>query len=132
MMSLVALGGCNKSGVKCYPVHGVVHVNGQPADGVRVMFVPVSPTPDQKKLPIGLTDSEGKFSLTTFTQDDGAPAGEYKVTAQWFGNTTDKFGRATVGDTDKLENRYVDPQKSDIKAKVEGATDLPPFEFKTK
>jgi hypothetical protein len=134
ILCLIATPGCNKGGVKCYPVHGSVVVNGQPADGVRVIFCPVSPMPPemQKKLPAGLTNSEGKFSLTTFEKDDGAPEGEYKVTAQWYGNTTDKFGRPAVGDTDKFNNRFTDPQKSEIKATVKGSTDLPPFDFKLK
>lgn len=133
LLSLIAMSGCSKGGIKCYPVHGSVNVGGKPADGVRVIFCPVAAPPElQKRLPTGLTDSEGKFTLTTFTDGDGAPAGEYKVTAQWYGNTTDKFGRAAVGDVDKFQNRFTDPQKSEIKAAVSGPTDLPPFEFKLK
>jgi hypothetical protein len=32
--------------------------------------------------PLAYSDAEGRFSLTTFTPGDGAPAGEYAVTVE--------------------------------------------------
>src|SRR4051812_46804221 len=134
LIALIAVSGCGDTGIKRIPVHGSVNVDGQPADGVRVIFCPVGGSEEMQKKyrPSGVTGPDGKFTLMTITKDDGAPAGEYKVIAQWLGNTTDKFGRPAVGDVDKFQNRYMDLQKSQIQAKVTGPTDLPPFDFKSK
>ena len=130
----LALVGCGDGKIARYPVSGTVIIDGHPADGVQVVFCPVGGSEEMQRRyrPTGVTSPDGTFTLTTITKDDGAPAGEYKITAQWLGNTKDKFGRPALRDVDKLRNRYTDVQKSQIKATVNGPTHLPPFEFKTK
>jgi hypothetical protein len=130
---LAVIAGCNGGKIKRYPVHGVVNVDGRAADGVRVIFCPTSGSEEAQKLrPTGVTNEEGKFTLTTIDKNDGAPAGDYKVIAQWLGNTKDKFGRPSLGGEDKLQGRYMKMEKSELTATVNGATDLPPFELKSK
>jgi hypothetical protein len=34
--------------------------------------------------PTGEVDEQGRFTLTTYTAGDGAPAGEYRVAVDWF------------------------------------------------
>lgn len=76
---LLGCGGGGASGpkVKTYPVSGSVAYNGQPLVGAVVVF-----KSDDEALPgaTGLTDKEGKFTLTTYSVNDGAAAGTYKVT----------------------------------------------------
>ncbi len=133
---LVAMAGCGDGKIARYPVHGSVNVDGQPAEGVMLIFCPVAGSEElQKTRPTGATGPDGKFELTTLGDNDGAPAGEYKVIAQWLGKLgKDKFGRTIVeGDVDKLKGRYMNLEKSELKATVnKGATDLPPFELKSK
>jgi serine/threonine-protein phosphatase CPPED1 len=132
---LLIVGGCGDKQIRRYPVHGSVNVDNKPVEGVMVIFCPVGgPEELQNKRPQGVTGPDGKFQLTTLTKDDGAPAGEYKIIAQWFDKIgTDKFGRPSVDGEDRLKSKYMNLEKSELKATVkEGATDLPPFELKSK
>ncbi len=61
---------------KTIPVAGIVTLNGTPVEGATVNFISM----DGKSSPFGVTDSAGKFRLTTFNPNDGAPLGNYTVT----------------------------------------------------
>lgn len=57
------------------PVTGKITYNGKPVTGALVNFSSLkSPRPAN-----GMTDNDGRFSLTTFSTDDGAIPGEYQV-----------------------------------------------------
>lgn len=63
------------------PVSGTVTLDGKPVEGATVTFVPN----DSKLRPAaGVTDSSGKYTLTSFRSGDGAMPGEYKVTVSKF------------------------------------------------
>ncbi len=79
LLSLIALAGCANGRVKTYPVTGQVLYNGQPLKGVDVAFHPTDPKNDVGYPPHATTDADGKFTLTTFLKNDGAPAGEFRV-----------------------------------------------------
>jgi len=79
-----SMAGCGSTdGVALFPVEGEVRYNGQPVAGAQVVFHPcqaragVPPARAQ-------TDASGKFQLTTFNAHDGAPAGDYAVTVEFF------------------------------------------------
>lgn len=59
-----------------HPVSGTVMISGKPLPDADVRFVAVS---DGKVAPRGKTDSNGKYTLSSFAVDDGAPVGKYKV-----------------------------------------------------
>ncbi len=59
-------------------VEGTVTWNGSPVEGATVVFVPESGTGPQAE---GITDSSGRFSLSTGNKP-GAKAGTYAVTVQ--------------------------------------------------
>ena len=136
LLCLVACAGCGDGKLARYPVHGIVNIDGKPAEGVMVIFCPVGGSDEvQKVRPTGVTGKDGKFELTTLTNNDGAPAGDYKIIAQWLGKMgTDKFGRPAVeGETDKLKGKYMNLEKSELKATVKNAaTELAAFELKSK
>src|SRR4051794_7580676 len=94
LVAFVVASGCGQKGLALYPVHGSVTVDGKPAAAVFVIFCPVGGSEEaQKKRPSGYTDTDGKFQLTTNVKDDGAPAGDYKILAQWYERIgKDKFG----------------------------------------
>ena len=58
-----------------YKASGKVMYQGKPLEGALVLYHPVS----GETSAYGRTDPNGKFLLTTFEQDDGAPEGPYKV-----------------------------------------------------
>jgi hypothetical protein len=75
---------CGTGRQPVYPVHGrVLDDNDQPAAGAVVMFHPVGPADPNAKPIVGRVDETGAFRLTTYTQGDGAPTGEYAVTVFW-------------------------------------------------
>src|SRR5262249_28083759 len=65
------------------PTSGQVLVNGSPAAGVRIEFHPVNQNPEQPIYPAATTKDDGRFTLETYKQGDGAPAGDYLVTLTW-------------------------------------------------
>lgn len=79
----VAVAGCGRSGVPAGPPRsptvaaaGVLTVRGQPVAGATVVMHHA----EGRASAIGTTDAEGRFTLTTYQKDDGAPAGQYRVT----------------------------------------------------
>ena len=62
-----------------YPTTGVVFQNGSPLADATVMF---TETFQDKRTAIGKTDVTGRFTLTTFSPNDGAIAGKHVVTVR--------------------------------------------------
>jgi hypothetical protein len=73
VLAALIVTGCGQS--PTVKVTGTVTVKGQPAEGVQVTFLPASGRPAS-----GVTDAQGRFELSTFTQNDGATPGEQTVT----------------------------------------------------
>jgi hypothetical protein len=63
------------------PVSGRVTLDGQPAQGVRVSFVPVfDSTTESASNSSGLTDAEGRYTLRAINPPgNGAVAGKHRV-----------------------------------------------------
>jgi hypothetical protein len=125
--------GCGSNPLGLQPVTGTVTVDGKPAAGVRLVFCPVNASEEaMKQRPMGTTDEQGRYSLTTFVLGDGAPPGDYKISATWLAAPKQVVvdERGSVG-TDRFMNRYAIPEQSGITAKIaEDTTELPVMEFK--
>jgi hypothetical protein len=124
------------SGAKLFSVRGRVLVNGKPAAGVLVVFLPSSEGDPKAAHPIATTAEDGTFSLAT-DDEDGAPAGDYVVTMQWQQNVlvpTRKTGESISGrmnndPVDKLRGRYLDRKKG-FNVRIEKKdNELPPFKL---
>jgi hypothetical protein len=134
---LVFVSGCGKGRIPTYPVTGAIVVDGKPAAGAIIVFVPNSTAEEegQRERPFAIADAEGQFNLTTFEPGDGAPAGDYKALVQWPAPLAPEAarggGRAAVG-PDRLKGKYFDLEKSALTATVaEESNELPPFELKS-
>ena len=83
ILVMIAALGCGSSAPKApekistTPVDGIVTLNGKPAAEVSISLH----HSEGKVAPRGISDKDGKFSISTYGKDDGAPAGKYKVTA---------------------------------------------------
>ncbi len=114
------------------PVTGVVIVDGNPAEGIQITLNDLAGI-DQKQPTFSQTFSgkDGKFSLSTYEQGDGVPAGEYALTFFW--GEINPFSMQ-YGGPDKLKERYLDPAQSTVKVKVEKGkpVDLGRIELTTK
>src|SRR5262245_61668020 len=67
-----------------YPVSGKLTVNGRPAEKAEVTLRPLTDLNEPTKrsvLPFARVEADGAFKIGTYLADDGAPAGEYAVTA---------------------------------------------------
>jgi len=78
LLVLVSGLGCSQSDSDrpaTHPVTGTVTYKGELVDGATVAFQSVDGTQGA----MGVTDSDGKYTLTTFQSGDGAVPGEYRV-----------------------------------------------------
>jgi 5-hydroxyisourate hydrolase-like protein (transthyretin family) len=108
-----------------YPVSGQVLVNGQPAKGVRLVFYPQGDWGGNVIAPQAWTEEDGSFVLETYSPKDGAPAGDYRVTAEW-----PAYRRGKDWGPDKFGNKYAKPETSGLTAHVENRSNkLPPFKL---
>lgn len=82
VLCTVFLTGCGDSAARpvLIPVSGTVNYNGSPVEGATVTFA----TATSARSSSGETDSSGKFRLTTFDTNDGAPVGDYVITIAKF------------------------------------------------
>src|SRR5262245_11396137 len=98
--SLVVGLGCGGKG-KPVKVQGIVTLDDKPVPGATVVFVPEG---GSGRSASGRTESDGTFRLTTFSTDDGALPGQYKVPV-----TVSQGDKATEGGN---------PMQMDDKAKA--------------
>lgn len=132
VLSLVACGcgGSTDNRTPVFPVKGKVTVAGKPAERAQVVFHPLADAGPNTPRPTGTVGSDGTFTLSTYTEGDGAPAGEYAVAIVWPESASATGGDADTGG-DRLGGRYANPKTSGLKATVaEGRPDLPPFALK--
>jgi hypothetical protein len=77
--ALVVTAGCG-GGAKPVKVAGRVTLDDQPLAGATVTFTPTDAGTGH--IAAGRTGEDGEFRLTTFSIDDGAVPGDYKVTVK--------------------------------------------------
>lgn len=78
--------GCGSGGssLPTVGVRGTVSLNSQPVEGATVVF---GPSDVAGRTATGITDSSGRFYLTTMRPGDGALVGNYKVTVHKLSTT---------------------------------------------
>jgi hypothetical protein len=125
--AVLLLAGCGSRGPDRVPVFktaGTVTFRNQPVDGAFLVLHPKLTTPADVPKPTALVKPDGSFEPTTFTTDDGAPAGEYVVTVEWY-MLVNVAGEWTRG-PNLLPARYSSPKTSDVIVKVAaGQNSLP-------
>jgi hypothetical protein len=97
-------------------VQGVVTYQGKPVPDVNVTF-----TPDKGRPGYGTTDAQGKFTISTFGDRDGAVPGTHKVTI----TDTREIPMPGTPEAEQAANtpppfppKYSDPAQSDLTADV--------------
>ena len=74
-VALMIVVGCGEPRVT--PVDAVFYLDGQPLADAAVTFV--RSTDEKGRAAFGATDAQGRVSLTTYSPNDGAPPGNYRV-----------------------------------------------------
>jgi hypothetical protein len=82
---LLAPGGCSDAQqYQTVPVSGVITCKGVPVANAMVNFTPLQQEDRAQGQPgrvaLGMTDKEGRFTLTTYENNDGAIVGRHTVT----------------------------------------------------
>ena len=128
LLTTGALAGCGQQGPQRVPVFkttGKVLFQNQPPAGALVVLHPRGAAADSPR-PTAQVKSNGTFEATTFESGDGAPAGEYVVTVQWF--PARKVAGDFVPGPNVLPRKYSTPEASDLIVHVaEGENSLPPI-----
>lgn len=80
----VSAAGCGSDRVPTYPVSGRLTVNGKPPPEGWIAILHLEPAPDPKEkyphpVPRARVEPNGRFQFHTYERDDGAPAGNYKI-----------------------------------------------------
>src|SRR5262249_35384705 len=70
--------------VPVIPAQGKADFEGKPIPEAAIFLHPVGAKTPPFPRPRAVVQSDGTFVVGTYTKDDGAPPGEYKVTVQWF------------------------------------------------
>jgi hypothetical protein len=101
-----------------------VLLEGNPVPNVVVIFHPKNSSDPKVVRSYARTDSEGRFTVSTYTIDDGVPAGRYVVTIM---NPDGEDG------ANLLPPRYASLHASGLEAEIkEGVNELPPFQLRRK
>jgi len=120
----IALAGCGSgdpNAIKAVPAAGTVTYKGKPIETGRIGFVPAQGRPASGEI------VNGKFTMTTYTDGDGAIPGHHAVTV----NATKQVpGSGRAGDEGKtislLPENYANPDSSGTAVDIppEGKTDI--------
>jgi len=121
--------GCNRSGPPRIPTHpttGSISFQGQPLEGAFLVLHPKGPATAEAPPATAHVQPDGTFKVSTFAAGDGAPAGEYVVTAQW--QKLVKTGNDFAPGPNLLPPKYASPTTSDVTVTiVAGQNQLPPI-----
>ena len=124
--TLLLVAGCTQSAPErppLYPLSGRVLYQGRPAAGAWVVLHPANGNPVAPH-PRAKTDAQGNYVVSTFEVQDGAPAGEYRVTLE-LTQIVNVGGELQPGSS-LLPPKYGSPATTTIVARVsEGDNILP-------
>ena len=131
-LAVAAACGCSEGDadlkVPVFPVKGKVTFEGEPAAGAFVVFHPKTPPKpgDTPSSPRATVQPDGSFALTTASEGDGAPAGDYAVTVQWMKPV--KQGKDVLPGPNVIPKAYTEPASTPLSASVrESENALEPF-----
>lgn len=120
---------CGKARQPVFPVEGQVLFNGKPLHNAFVVFHPVERRDAETPPPSGYSDKNAAFQLSTYSERDGAPVGEYRVTVEWRqvrGVDSDSVGPAP----NALPAKYSRPETTPLTVRVaQGANKIEPLKL---
>jgi hypothetical protein len=128
--SLLAALGCGKAAparVATYPAKGTITFKGQPVHGAFVALHPKTPL-ENVPTPRANVAQDGAFAVTTYTNGDGAPEGDYVLTVQWY--KLIKNGKDVMAGPNVIPPKYAKPQTSDVVIHIAaGENELKPIKL---
>ena len=124
-LSVLLIGCGSETGPRCHPVEGKVLYQNQPLAEAMVVFHPLVPPAEKIPQPIGNTNAEGRFVMTTLKSGDGAPIGEYAITIEL--REPRQIGEEVVRDgPNLLPPKYASPKDTPLRhTVVPGKNEVP-------
>lgn len=124
--------GCDggPKGVAVHPVSGQVLYDGKPVAGIEITLLPTDApmVPAIPRNPRGVTDEQGRFTIGTFGDADGAAEGGYQIICHW-----PKTAPGTEGDEEEVDPseddrllRWYDPLHSKFSVRVKAGENVIP------
>jgi len=130
LLAFVAAG-CSDSLVTWEQAHqafGEVRYKGEPVFGAQVILFPTDKAAPTNIRPIAKSEADGRFTLSTYGQNDGAPAGDYQVAVVW--HPLVNTGSGQVAGENKLPAKYAKPETSELKIHIDpGVNEIPTLEL---
>jgi hypothetical protein len=123
-VSLAASCGKSRTEIKgklpLFPATGKVTMNGQPMPGAIVMLHPIFnfPADAAPQRPHATAGDDGTFKLSTYTSQDGAPAGKYYVTVSWKGSAENVSNEQQADLPEMAPESFQKPQTSGLIVQV--------------
>jgi hypothetical protein len=125
--------GCSssKKAPVCYPVRGSVTSKGKPLAESVVVLHRMGGDVEGNQKPMAIAKPDGTFELTTYHSGDGAPPGEYAITAELRALVTGGEEPVRTG-PNTLPAKYAKPDSSGLKhTVVEGDNEIPAIDIKS-
>jgi hypothetical protein len=110
-----------------HPVRGKVTFNGKPVAGAYVVLRSTARGRSQLRAD-ALADEAGSFTLSTYTANDGAPAGEYAATVVWRRPFFDAAGKPGPN---RLPPRYADVKTTPLKVTIKSGVNNPYLDLRS-
>jgi hypothetical protein len=134
LMFMAGIEGCGSSPdpnrLAVFPVKGQIAFKSKPTDGAFVVLHPKGAIGPNVLRPHGYVRKDGTFSLSTYDTNDGAPAGEYKMTVERRNLVKRPNGDFSPG-PNVLPRQYSRPDTSPVAVRIaEGDNALPPIVLK--
>jgi UDP-2,3-diacylglucosamine pyrophosphatase LpxH len=115
--------------VATHPVDGQLRIDGQPYVGAMVTFHRYNATTKRfNSVCNGKTDEKGRFQISTYVRNDGAPLGEFSVTVTK-AIAIDEEGEPVKN---QLPEQYATPARSPLKVTIKEGTNDVILELKSK
>jgi len=112
MTASAAVIGCGPSRPERVKVSGQVRIDGKPLGGGVIRLYPANARPASARI-----GADGRFTLKTFEDGDGAVLGTHPVTVTWIEHISDTQRRW------RTPKKYDDPNSSGLTATIDGPTD---------
>lgn len=137
-LAAASVAGCGgPERLQLHPATGEIVQAGKPAAGAIVTLFPdasIAATVGALR-PSGVADASGKFSLSTYVQNDGVPEGTWIATVRWPDPKVPAETRKRIEDDgdsvpDVFKGRFANPATSSWKVTiVEGENSLPAIDL---
>jgi hypothetical protein len=122
--SLLLLAGCGEERITLHPTSGTIRFGEAVPAGAQIVLHPQGHVLPPDAIPIAQVEDDGSFVFGTYNTGDGAPAGAYKATVQWFKLVKNEGGAGRGPNV--LPRSYADPQTTPLSVTVtEGENTIP-------